>query len=119
VAIRLNEPLDDRMLMNGAFLIPRDGAHAFEARVRELASDHGKLAFKSTGPWPPYNFVNVRLTLDRATLPSAGDTRVLADVADALRVEYHDNEELEGHRVVGSPDINTRPKTWRCTFAEG
>ena len=25
-----------------------------------------KLAFKYTGPWPPYNFVNIRLKLERA-----------------------------------------------------
>jgi hypothetical protein len=23
--------------------------------------------FKYTGPWPPYNFVNIRLKLERAT----------------------------------------------------
>ena len=25
-----------------------------------------KLTFKYTGPWPPYNFVNIRLKLERA-----------------------------------------------------
>jgi hypothetical protein len=24
------------------------------------------LTFKYTGPWPPYNFVNIRLKLERA-----------------------------------------------------
>jgi hypothetical protein len=26
-----------------------------------------RLNFKYTGPWPPYNFVNIRLKLERAT----------------------------------------------------
>jgi len=25
------------------------------------------LNFRYTGPWPPYNFVNIRLKLERAT----------------------------------------------------
>jgi len=31
----------------------------------------GKLSFKYTGPWPPYNFVTIRLKLERAAGSSA------------------------------------------------
>jgi len=31
----------------------------------------GKLSFKYTGPWPPYNFVTIRLKLERGTGSSA------------------------------------------------
>ena len=34
--------------------------------VRVLEAEHDKLTFKYTGPWPPYNFVNIRLKLERA-----------------------------------------------------
>ena len=39
---------------------------AFDAKVKSIASRFEKLTFKYTGPWPPYNFVNIRLKLERA-----------------------------------------------------
>jgi hypothetical protein len=39
---------------------------AFDARVKQIATRFDKLTFKYTGPWPPYNFVNIRLKLERA-----------------------------------------------------
>src|SRR5262245_50919830 len=66
VAARANKPIGDRMILNAAFLVTRDREEAFDARVKELGADHDKLTFKYTGPWPPYNFVNIRLKLERA-----------------------------------------------------
>ncbi len=67
VASRSNKPIGDRMIMNAAFLVSRDREHAFDARVKEIGQRHDKLTFKYTGPWPPYNFVNIKLKLERAT----------------------------------------------------
>jgi hypothetical protein len=53
------------MIMNAAFLVSRDLENAFDAGVKSIASAHDKLTFKYTGPWPPYNFVNIRLKLER------------------------------------------------------
>src|SRR5262245_22028176 len=66
VASRANKPIGDRMIMNAAFLVSRDQETAFDARVKELGSHYDKLTFRYTGPWPPYNFVNIRLKLERA-----------------------------------------------------
>jgi len=66
VASRINKPIGDKMIMNAAFLISRDRESAFDARVKAIASRFDKLMFKYTGPWPPYNFVNIRLKLERA-----------------------------------------------------
>jgi hypothetical protein len=66
VASRANKPIGDRMIMNTAFLVSRDEEAAFDARVKELGSQYDKLTFRYTGPWPPYNFVNIRLKLERA-----------------------------------------------------
>ena len=66
VASRINKPIGDMMIMNAAFLISRDRETAFDARVKLIASRFDKLTFKYTGPWPPYNFVNIRLKLERA-----------------------------------------------------
>ena len=66
VASRSNRPIGDRMIMNAAFLVGRQLEDAFDARVKDIGQRYDKLTFKYTGPWPPYNFVNIRLKLERA-----------------------------------------------------
>jgi hypothetical protein len=66
VAARSNKPIGDRMILNAAFLVSRDAEESFDARVKALGATHGMLTFRYTGPWPPYNFVNIRLKLERA-----------------------------------------------------
>jgi hypothetical protein len=66
VASRSNKPIGDRMIMNAAFLVSREMEHPFDSRVKEIGQQYEKLTFKYTGPWPPYNFVNIRLKLERA-----------------------------------------------------
>jgi hypothetical protein len=66
VASRINKPIGDKMIMNAAFLITRDRESAFDSKVKSIAGRFDKLTFKYTGPWPPYNFVNIRLKLERA-----------------------------------------------------
>jgi hypothetical protein len=66
VASRSNKPIGDRMIMNAAFLVSRNLEQAFDARVKDIGQRYDKLTFKYTGPWPPYNFVNIRLKLERA-----------------------------------------------------
>ncbi len=65
IASRANKVIGDKMILNAAFLVEREKASAFDARVQEIAQRYeGKLNFRYTGPWPPYNFVNVRLKLE-------------------------------------------------------
>jgi hypothetical protein len=66
VASRVNRAIGDKMIMNAAFLVQRDQEPAFDKRIKEIASRFDKLTFKYTGPWPPYNFVNIRLKLERS-----------------------------------------------------
>jgi hypothetical protein len=66
VASRTNKPIGDKMNLNAAFLVSRDKEQAFDARVKDIGSRYDKLTFRYTGPWPPYNFVNIRLKLERA-----------------------------------------------------
>lgn len=68
VASRDNKPIGDKMIMNAAFLIEREREADFDAAVNRIAKRFGdRLNFKYTGPWPPYNFVNIRLKLERGT----------------------------------------------------
>jgi Gas vesicle synthesis protein GvpL/GvpF len=66
VASRVNNAIGDKMIMNAAFLVQREQEPAFDRRIKDIASHYDKLTFKYTGPWPPYNFVNIRLKLERA-----------------------------------------------------
>ncbi|HEV8439219.1 MAG TPA: GvpL/GvpF family gas vesicle protein [Methylomirabilota bacterium] len=66
VASRANKPIGDRMIMNAAFLVAREREAMFDAKVKELGAKYDRLTFRYTGPWPPYNFVNIRLKLERA-----------------------------------------------------
>ena len=66
VSSRWNKPIGDKMIMNAAFLVARNKESVFDAKVREIGARYSKLNFRYTGPWPPYNFVNIRLKLERA-----------------------------------------------------
>ena len=66
VASRANKPIGDKMILNAAFLVDRARESGFDARVKTLGAKYDALTFRYTGPWPPYNFVNIRLKLERA-----------------------------------------------------
>lgn len=67
VASRSNKPIGERMIMNAAYLIERTAEEDFDDAVKQLSRKYEDLlSFKYTGPWPPYNFVNIKLRLERA-----------------------------------------------------
>jgi hypothetical protein len=67
VASKANKPIGERMVMNAAFLVDRTQEAAFDERVKAASRKfEGMLSFKYTGPWPPYNFVNIKLKLEKA-----------------------------------------------------
>ncbi len=69
IASRSNKPIGDKMILNAAFLVQRDKAEAFDEKVQEIAQRYeGILSFRYTGPWPPYNFVTIRLQLERSAV---------------------------------------------------
>jgi hypothetical protein len=67
IASRSNKVIGDKMIMNAAFLVVRSKSEQFDQKVREIEQRFGgKLTFRLTGPWPPYNFVTIRLQLERS-----------------------------------------------------
>jgi hypothetical protein len=67
IASRSNKPIGDRMILNGAYLVERQREQEFDEAVKDLSRKYEDvLSFKYTGPWPPYNFVNIKLKLERA-----------------------------------------------------
>src|SRR5688500_15436824 len=68
VASRSNKPIGDRMILNAAFLVERERERNFDEAVKDISRKYeALLTFKYTGPWPPYNFVNIKLKLEKAT----------------------------------------------------
>ena len=53
-----------RMLLTAAYLVERDGVEAFRQEVAARGSAHPKLSLLCTGPWPPYNFVDLRAQVE-------------------------------------------------------
>ena len=68
VASRSNKVIGDRMILNAAFLVDRKDEKSFDEKVKQISLRfEDLLTFKYTGPWPPYNFVNIKLKLEKAT----------------------------------------------------
>jgi Gas vesicle synthesis protein GvpL/GvpF len=69
IASRSNKAIGDRMIMNAAFLVERERADIFDQKVQDIAQRYeGKLSFRFTGPYPPWNFVTIRLQLERSAV---------------------------------------------------
>jgi hypothetical protein len=65
VAGKLNKTIPGKTLMNAAFLIDINNEASFDKRVNELYEIwKDKAEFKYSGPWPAYNFVNIRLRIE-------------------------------------------------------
>lgn len=50
-----------RFLLKAAYLVERGEVTAFQREVKALNAAYPELRFLCTGPWPAYNFVNVKL----------------------------------------------------------
>lgn len=65
VATKLNNTVGERMVLNSAFLVERDREQEFDEKVNEAFLKYcDRMEFKYTGPWPPYNFVNIKIKLE-------------------------------------------------------
>jgi len=53
-----------RLLLTAAYLVERDRVEAFRQEVAALSSAHPALSLLCTGPWPPYNFVDLRTQVE-------------------------------------------------------
>ncbi|WP_430790270.1 GvpL/GvpF family gas vesicle protein [Virgibacillus flavescens] len=62
---KVNDPIGEKMLLNAAYLIDRGKEEAFDKKVNELHDKwNDKVDFKYTGPWPAYNFINIKLKVE-------------------------------------------------------
>ncbi len=57
-----NDLFSERLVMNRSYLVERDERAAFDEAVDEITDDYGDvLTVQYTGPWPPYNFVDIEI----------------------------------------------------------
>jgi Gas vesicle synthesis protein GvpL/GvpF. len=62
---KLNDPVSERLLLNAAFLIDKADELKFDERVNVLYEEWKDYTeFKYTGPWPPYNFIHIKLQIE-------------------------------------------------------
>lgn len=55
------DKFSERLLLNNSFLVERNKFNEFSGRIGKLEKKHPDLKFLYTGPWPPYNFVNIKI----------------------------------------------------------
>ncbi|MEM1164818.1 MAG: GvpL/GvpF family gas vesicle protein [Planctomycetota bacterium] len=60
-----NPPRSENEVLNIACLVERDREDGFDAAVQRAAESFDeRFAFEISGPWPPFNFVSLRLEFD-------------------------------------------------------
>jgi hypothetical protein len=61
-----NDLFSDRLIMNRSYLVGRDNRAEFDEAVDAVTDDYGDvLTVQYTGPWPPYNFVDIEIGTQR------------------------------------------------------
>jgi hypothetical protein len=55
----------DRLIMNSAFLVDRDKIEDFSDEIAKLETKYANLKVQYSGPWPPYNFVDIQILSKR------------------------------------------------------
>jgi len=52
----------ERLLLNHSFLAEKNKFSEFSEEIAKLEQKHKDLKFVYTGPWPPYSFVNIKIS---------------------------------------------------------
>lgn len=51
----------DRLVLNAAFLVGKDKLDGFSGKVEQLKNKYDDLRIQYSGPWAPYNFVDIHI----------------------------------------------------------
>jgi hypothetical protein len=59
-AVRVGEPVHERMAVNASFLVERERLAGFDRAIEEIGrTEAGRIRFTVTGPLPPHSFVEL------------------------------------------------------------
>jgi hypothetical protein len=62
VAVRVGDPVHERMALNASFLVQRESLGRFDKAVDELGEEQeGRIRIRYTGPLPPHSFVELEM----------------------------------------------------------
>ncbi|MWG36017.1 GvpL/GvpF family gas vesicle protein [Halomarina oriensis] len=56
-----NDLFSDRLVFNRSYLVKRDEREAFDEAIDDIEAAHSDLTLQYTGPWAPYNFVDIAI----------------------------------------------------------
>ena len=56
-----NRLFSDRLVVNRSYLVPDDEREAFSEAISRLEESYDELAFRYTGPFAPYSFVDIQI----------------------------------------------------------
>ncbi|MEZ3164921.1 gas vesicle protein GvpF [Halorubrum sp. RMP-47] len=61
-----NELFSDRLILNKSYLVPRSERGAFDDAIDEIQESYDeRFTVQYTGPWPPYNFVDIHIGAEK------------------------------------------------------
>jgi hypothetical protein len=61
-----NGRFSDRLVLNRSYLIERDRREEFDEAIEEIEAEYGgSTIVRYTGPWAPYNFIDIEIGVDR------------------------------------------------------
>jgi hypothetical protein len=56
-----NDLFTDRLIINKSYLVDFEKRDAFDSAIDDVEAEYDELTIQYTGPWPPYNFVDIHI----------------------------------------------------------
>lgn len=128
--IKTHDLMDDRMILNTAFLINKDRVWDFDRRVEELDARFAeRLNFRCVGPLPPYSFYTLEVKrMDFNEIDWArrklglGDTATMKDIKKAYYAKassYHPDKNPDRPGIEREFDEVTRAYKLLLDYCQG
>ena len=58
---RFKKLVTEGLALNASYLVPKENCQDFENEVAKMQKENKNLKFLFSGPWPPYNFIEVKV----------------------------------------------------------
>jgi hypothetical protein len=65
VRVSDDDQFSDRLVLNRSYLVEREDREAFDDAVARIRDAHEDVTVQYTGPWAPYNFVDIEIGVEQ------------------------------------------------------
>ncbi|PSQ09208.1 protein gvpF [Halobacteriales archaeon QS_5_70_15] len=65
VRVSDDDQFSDRLVLNRSYLVEREDREAFDDAVARIRDAHEEVTVQYTGPWAPYNFVDIEIGVEQ------------------------------------------------------